>query len=199
VPIPNTFPETAPRGRLRKSLGERSPKGGFKGAKVPQCLGIREDKCHQAERTRGRRRLFRPHPSGRVLEMISIPSKAPPRNHGIIPSGIKSWRTDGTWDPPDRKGRVLGPFSDVRAPEVFGPSFASLPPEGTRIGKKGSSVRNHSRDPASSEDGNQKCEVPSVMSSTPSPVPFGVQGNEKKILPGSQRWKFPRSPWEHPE
>jgi hypothetical protein len=58
VPIPNTFPETAPRGRLRKSLGERSPKGGFNGAKVPQCLGIREDKCHQAERTRGRRKFF---------------------------------------------------------------------------------------------------------------------------------------------
>jgi hypothetical protein len=36
------------------------------------------------------------------------------------------------------------------------------------------------RDPSSPEDGKQKREVPSVMSSLSSSVPFGVQGMGKK-------------------
>jgi len=100
VPIPNTFPETVLRGRQRKGLRERSPQGDSNGAKVPQCLGIREDKCHQADRTRGRKIFFLlPIPRDGIKEETRS-SKAPPRNHGVLPSGRTTWRTDGTWDPP---------------------------------------------------------------------------------------------------
>jgi len=119
APILNTRPLTTLRGHRGKGLGERSPKGGFNGAKVPLCLGKKGRHAPTSGSDPRKDQTFRENPSfGMDRPGSEGNSKAPPRNLGPNPSGTGSRRSDGTWDPPERPGDVLGCLRSAKVPKV---------------------------------------------------------------------------------